>query len=137
MRLFTNYKVSRKRRRGMSFVEVVASLFVITMICSIVLGMSIIIKHSMASTVGYIDLKMYATDTIEKIRSDLENGIEIDTVDYNDYSSSSTVTADVQIDYIEDVYGKPLYKVELQLVDKKSRERTTIKTLLRPGCSVS
>lgn len=121
----------------MSFVEVVSSLFVITMICSIVLGMSVIIKHSMASTVGYMDLKIYATDTIERIRSDLENGVEIDTVDYNDYAASSAVTSDVQIDYVEDVYGKPLYKIELQLIDKKSRERTTIETLLRPECSVS
>ena len=125
----------RRRRKGMSFIEVIASLLIISMMCGTVIAMGSVLKSNARETSGYMRLRTYATTTINTIQTDLESNLEIDSLSYSDYTGTNGVLSDITVDQVGEPFGKPLYRVSLDLRDMKSGVHSKTTALLRAGCT--
>lgn len=128
-------RVYLKRRRGMSFIEVICSLVIIGMLSTAVMASVSILSKATASTVHYTALRMDAVHRIDTIQGDLEDGLEIDSLSYNDYDERSPITADVQVVVIGEAFGESLYLVEQRLTHRDGGESITTQAFLRKGCT--
>ena len=93
MRLFNQSKC--KRRRGLSFVEIVSSLVVIALMGGAVIATVAVLTQNSRETAMYTKMKVEMVNLIETIQSDLERGYDggadpIDSIDYNDNTGERT-----------------------------------------------
>lgn len=127
----------RKHRRGVSFIEVVACLAIVALMCTMVLSMTSVIAASNKETENYNKLRNYAVNMFEKLHMDLENGELIDSNNYDDDGSTSGIKANVYVFNLgrdDSAFGKSFYYVEIKLVMRKTQEMITSKGFLREGC---
>lgn len=127
----------RKHRRGVSFIEVVACLAIVALMCTMVLSMTSVIAASNKETENYNKLRNYAVNMFEKLHMDLENGELIDSNNYDDDGSTSGIKANVYVFNLgrdDSAFGKAFYYVEIKLVMRKTQEMITSKGFLREGC---
>lgn len=128
------------KRRGLSFVEVLSSLIIVSMLTVIVLASFSIITSNTKDSLAYSRLKFCGTNLIETMQRDVElsakgEGSPIDTIDYSDYSGEDGVIIEVSPPKIVGcVSGKDLYFVEIKLTDVATHNIVRSSFLLREGC---
>lgn len=135
------------KRRGMSLVEVVCSLFVVVILSSLALSCFSTTIRLADATNSYSRLKIYATDLIERIESDMsahEDGVvgaeEITAIDYSDdgvtedaHGNYSWIEADVEITDLGEVLSKQAYLVRYDLKDTLTGTTVSGKSFIREG----
>lgn len=121
------------RHRGMTFVEVIASLLIVAMLSSATIAAGGLFLKSTQQITSYAKVKIYAVNMLERIQTDLEDGEVIDALDYNDTGLNSGVRADVFITDLGDVFGKSLYSVELRLRARGQDDTVLSQAVLREG----
>lgn len=142
MRLFNQNKC--KRRRGLSFVEIVSSLVVIALMGGAVIATVAVLTQNSRETAMYTKMKVEMVNLIETIQSDLERGYDggadpidpIDSIDYNDNTGERTgFVTNVSVVDIGDVFGKSLYRVEIMMTPTDNSTQIKTTTFLREGCT--
>lgn len=131
-------EIAKQRRRGMTFIEVISALIVVTLMCSMVIGTGSVFMKQTREMASYSKLQLYTITKLEKITTDLNNGLVIDGLDYNDNGDTSGVVADVFVTDVSDngmSFGKPLYLVELKIKVVDTDTSVTNYSLVREGCS--
>ena len=140
MRLLNKYNAANRRRRGLSFVEVIISLVVVALVTMTVIAFSSIIKTNTMYMRSYTVLNAYAIDKLDRIQNDLEHGVEIEAENYNDNGepSASVNTEPIQcntiITNIGPAFGEPFYKVELFLFHQEHGTVVHTIAFIRKGC---
>lgn len=127
-----------KRRRGMSFIEVVASLVIIAMLGVAVIGMAAILKKNTADTMAYTQMKVTVVDILDAIQADIEAGFEVDSLSYMDKIDRETyalLNSRVVVTSVGDAFGKPLYHVAIELTRKVGHQHIKTEAFMRPGCT--
>lgn len=130
--------ITKQRRRGMTFIEVISSLIVVTLMCTMVIGTGSVFLKLTREMAGYSKLQLYTITKLENITDDLNNGFVIDGIDYNDNGGTSGVIAEVYVTDVSDdekSFGKPLYLVELKMTAVDADVSVTNCSLVREGCS--
>lgn len=139
VRLFNQNKC--KRRRGLSFVEIVSSLVVIALMGGAVIATVAVLTQNSRETAMYTKMKVEMVNLIETIQSDLERGYDggadpIDSIDYNDTTGERTgFVTNVSVVDIGDVFGKSLYRVEITMTPTDNSTQIKTTTFLREGCT--
>lgn len=140
VRLFSQTKVN-KGRRGLSFIETVSSLVVIGLLGGAILATVAVLTQNTRETTMYTNMKVEIVNLIETIQSDLETGYEggvdpIDSIDYNDNTGERIgFVTSVVVEDVGDVFGKPLYRVDITMKPKDNSAQIKITTFLREGCT--
>lgn len=140
MRLFSQTKVN-KGRRGLSFIETVSSLVVIGLLGGAILATVAVLTQNTRETTMYTNMKVEIVNLIETIQSDLETGYEggvdpIDSIDYNDNTGERIgFVTSVVVEDVGDVFGKPLYRVDITMKTKDNSAQIKTTTFLREGCT--
>lgn len=127
-----------KRRRGMSFIEVVTSLVIISMLGVAVIGMAAILKNNTADTMAYTQMKVAAVDILDTIQTDIEAGFEVDSLSYMDEIDTETyalLNSRVVVTNVGEAFGKPLYFVTIELTNKAGHQHIKTEAFMRPGCT--
>lgn len=127
-----------KRRRGMSFIEVVTSLVIISMLGVAVIGMAAILKKNTADTSAYTQMKVEAVDILDAIQADIEAGFEVDSLSYIDKIDQETyslLNSGVVVTSVGEAFGKPLYYVTIELTRKTGHQHIKTEAFMRPGCT--
>lgn len=142
MRLFnldTNRSV--KRRRGLSFIEIIVSLVIIGLLGSAVFASAAILNKNTKETMAYTEMRIQVINTIETIQADLEAGYEggaepIDAKDYSDHTGAQTgyITSVVVTD-VGEVFGKSLYRVDIKVCPTDYSTQLSATTFMREGCT--
>jgi hypothetical protein len=136
VRLFNQNKC--KRRRGLSFVEIVSSLVVIALMGGAVIATVAVLTQNSRETAMYTKMKVEMVNLIETIQSDLERGYDggADPIDYNDNTGERTgFVTNVSVVDISDVFGKSLYRVEITMTPTDNSTQIKTTTFLREGCT--
>lgn len=123
-----------KRRRGMSFIEVLTSLVVTVLMVSMLLSTISILRKTNEKSKVYSHLNMYVVNKLDEIHVDCDAGVVIDAENYNDDGTTSGVWADVIITDVADGFGKPLYLVEIKAQKLDRTENITAQAFVREGC---
>lgn len=140
VRLFSQTKVN-KGRRGLSFIETVSSLVVIGLLGGAILATVSVLTQNTRETTMYTNMKVEIVNLIETIQSDLETGYEggvdpIDSIDYNDNTGERIgFVTSVVVEDVGDVFGKPLYRVDITMKPKDNSAQIKTTTFLREGCT--
>lgn len=140
VRLFSQTKVN-KGRRGLSFIETVSSLVVIGLLGGAILATVAVLTQNTRETTMYTNMKVEIVNLIETIQSDLETGYEggvdpIDSIDYNDNTGERIgFVTSVVVEDVGDVFGKPLYRVDITMKTKDNSAQIKTTTFLREGCT--
>lgn len=140
VRLFSQTKVN-KGRRGLSFIETVSSLVVIGLLGGAILATVAVLTQNTRETTMYTNMKVEIVNLIETIQSDLETGYEggvdhIDSIDYNDNTGERIgFVTSVVVEDVGDVFGKPLYRVDITMKPKDNSAQIKTTTFLREGCT--
>ena len=140
VRLFSQTKVN-KGRRGLSFIETVSSLVVIGLLGGAILATVSVLTQNTRETTMYTNMKVEIVNLIETIQSDLETGYEggvdpIDSIDYNDNTGERIgFVTSVVVEDVGDVFGKPLYRVDITMKPKDNSAQIKTTTFLRGGCT--
>lgn len=140
VRLFSQTKVN-KGRRGLSFIETVSSLVVIALLGGAILATVAVLTQNTRETTMYTNMKVEIVNLIETIQSDLETGYEggvdsIDSIDYNDNTGERIgFVTSVVVEDVGDVFGKPLYRVDITMKPKDNSAQIKTTTFLREGCT--
>lgn len=140
VRLFSQTKVN-KGRRGLSFIETVSSLVVIGLLGGAILATVTVLTQNTRETTMYTNMKVEIVNLIETIQSDLETGYEggvdpIDSIDYNDNTGERIgFVTSVVVEDVGDVFGKPLYRVDITMKPKDNSAQIKTTTFLREGCT--
>ena len=136
MRLVSCMNSVSKRRRGMTFVEVVSALFMIGVASVGILSVAYMARSTARNTEQYTKLRIYATDTIEKLQTNMDAGIDIEGEDYDDNGTTTGVHAEVEVTRLgEEIYGKKTYFVSLRLISRGANCSVTTNAILREGCT--
>ena len=133
MRRFRSFR-SLKRRRGMTFTESIVSMVIVAMLATMLVALISLMRSNMKDTLSYANMRIYAISTFETIQMDLENGIEIDTQNYDDDGKESGVWSTVTIECMESVFDKPLYHVQISMIHKETHNHVKTQAILREGC---
>ena len=140
VRLFSQTKVN-KGRRGLSFIETVFSLVVIGLLGGAIIATVAVLTQNTRETTMYTNMKVEIVNLIETIQSDLETGYEggvdpIDSIDYNDNTGERIgFVTSVVVEDVGDVFGKPLYRVDITMKPKDNSAQIKTTTFLREGCT--
>ena len=140
MRLNNNLGSLRpRRRRGLSFVETVISIVILTMIIGMTLGIMSVLTRMTQKTKDFSELRVYEITKLAKIRDDLEMSMNfkaspIDMVDYSEVDTTAKIKADIEIYSVGEVFGEDLYIVKMNVMKTDSGSTVTSHTLLRGGC---
>lgn len=140
VRLFSQTKVN-KGRRGLSFIETVSSLVVIGLLGGAILATVAVLTQNTRETTMYTNMKVEIVNLIETIQSDLETGYEggvdpIDSIDYNDNTGERIgFVTSVVVEDVGDVFGKPLYRVDITMKPKDNSAQIKTTTFLREECT--
>lgn len=139
MRPNTLMHISRSRRRGMSLVEVVVSVLVLTLLVGITIGIMSILTNLTRQTKDYTDLRIYQISRLAKIRDDLELSLEykqnpITMIDYSERDENMKISATVDVIDTGATFGEELYLINMTLVKTDSGTTLNSQTLLRGGC---
>lgn len=142
----------KRYRRGISLLEVVVSLAIITLLSSLVVAsVSVSLRHTQ-TTKAYTAMKVYAVDLLGRIEADMEahaadpaGAQEIIYIDYNDdgetanaYGDVAGIKANVLItDLGGDVIGKQAYLVSYELKDLLSNVSVSGNAFLREGSDLN
>ena len=141
MRLFFSQTKVNKGRRGLSFIETVSSLVVIGLLGGTILATVAVLTQNTRETTMYTNMKVEIVNLIETIQSDLETGYEggvdpIDSIDYNDNTGERIgFVTSVVVEDVGDVFGKPLYRVDITMKPKDNSAQIKTTTFLREGCT--
>lgn len=132
---------SVKRRRGLSFIEIIVSLVIIGLLGSAVFASAAILNKNTKETMAYTEMRIQVINTIETIQADLEAGSEggaepIDAKDYSDHTGAQTgyITSVVVTD-VGEVFGKSLYRVDIKVCPTDYSTQIATTTLMREGCT--
>ena len=136
MRLFKQPQRRGKSRKGVSFIELVSSIVVITMICASVIYAGDIVVKSSKDITYYTRLRAYATNKIEEIENDLESGTDITSKDYSENGITSGVHATVEVSDVGFAFGDSVYVVKMRLILRGTDIVIQPKAILRGGCSL-
>lgn len=123
-----------RKRRGMTLVEAITSIVLLILVTAIFMGLINVVRSNMRSTAVCIELKIYAMEKINQIQLDLENGLEIDEVNYSDSGEETGIFANVYITEVGEIYDKPLFRVEISASHVRTGETVKTQTILRKGC---
>ena len=135
MRLFNRIKC--KRRRGLSFVEIVSSLVVIALMGGAVIATVAVLTQNSRETAMYTKMKVEMVNLIETMERGYDGGADpIDSIDYNDNTGERTgFVTNVSVVDIGDVFGKSLYRVEITMTPTDNSTQIKTTTFLREGCT--
>ena len=124
-------------RRGVSFIEVISSIIIVAIISGAIIKAGMLMINTAKDATGYTKLRIFATNTIERIQDDLENGEAINTPDYySENSPSSDINAKVIVSSVGDVFGRETYLVEMEMRIKGTTISANPKAVIREGCSL-
>lgn len=135
-----NKRNALKRRRGLSFIEVISSMLIIALLTGMVLGIVSVMSQSTKEALEYTELKIYEMKRLEEIRNDLEMSMEylanpIDTVDYSEIDAETGIVANIEIESVGTPFNKELYLVKMTVHKSNSQRVIKSQTLLRGGCT--
>lgn len=125
-----------KRCRGMSFIEVISCMVIVAFLCSTVAYVGSLSTSIAKEIEGYSTLRIYATDVLEHIQDDLEEGVQIDAYSYSEHSESSSVYSEVSITDVGESYGKSVYLVNMHLTIRGTNISAKVNAILREGCTL-
>lgn len=122
-----------KRRKGYTLLEVAISFACIGIIMAGVFAASSFMSQTKEETDASIVMNTFVISAIEIIKGDLDDGVDILSNDYNEDSRiySGGLSTSIVIYFQEDVFGKTLYEVKLDMSDKLINYRQTARVLLR------
>ena len=86
-----NRKKNVKRRRGMTFIEVISSMIITSMLIGAIVGAGALLLDATRQSVNMRRLQVFVVNQIERIQGDLEEGLLIDAMDYSDPDRKSVV----------------------------------------------
>lgn len=121
-------------RRGATMVEAICSLVIVAMLAMIVISTSTVLRHNTSVTNEYLRLRVSATNTLEKIKKDLQDGVAIDSMDYSYKNSSQTSESQIEVIVTEVglAFSYPLYHVIIRADSTVSgMTPVTIESVLR------
>ena len=119
----------------MSFIEVVSSMLITALVAGVILGMTVILTNGVKATHSYMQLKAYTMETFDKIQTDLNDGVDITSINYSDPTGTKGIRSTIQVDEAGLVFGKALYYVSINAQVKGTEFITTTQSVLRAGCS--
>ena len=130
-----NRKKNVKRRRGMTFIEVISSMIITSMLIGAIVGAGALLLDATRQSVNMRRLQVFVVNQIERIQGDLEEGLLIEALDYSDPGINSGIWSDIVITDVGDVFGKSLYLVELSLRVRDTKDMLISHVVLREGCT--
>ena len=91
------------------------------------------VSKTKGETDSSIVMNTFVISAIETIQGDIADGIDVLSVDYNQDSRifSSSLQTEIVIYSQDDVYGKPLYQVKIDMTNKLIGNRNVVRVLLR------
>jgi len=128
-------KRKTRRRRGMSFIEVICSVVVGALTCVMMIAVTNASSQMLRSARVYTQMKVYTASKIEQIQVDLEAGHVIDAENYNDTGEGSGIRANVFVEDAGVVYGDSVYYVYVEITELEHGKTTSTEALLRKGCT--
>ena len=122
-----------RRRKGYTLLEVAISFACIGIIMAGVFAASSYMSQAKEETDTSIVMNTFVISAIEIIKGDLDDGVDILSNDYNEDPRifSGDLSTSIVIYFQEDVFGKTLYEVKLEMSDKLIHYRQTARVLLR------
>ena len=131
-------KWKRKQRRGYTLTEALLSLVCISFVIVAVLTSTAYIRRSSQAVRGEALVETYLVSVAETITQDLQDGIDITNVDYNqdvrlnDWRRTG-IYATIDIDWEENVFGSALYEIRVDYSAHNYNVEGTSRFFLRGG----
>ena len=125
--------MARKKRKGYTLLEVAISFACIGIMMAGVFAAASFVSKTKGETDSSIVMNTFVISAIETIQGDIADGIDVLSVDYNQDSRifSSSLQTEIVIYSQDDVYGKPLYQVKIDMTNKLIGNRNVVRVLLR------
>lgn len=121
------------QRRGYSLVEAMMGLFCISLMMVAIFSVASFLRSAAIVSRGSAILEAYSVSVAETIDQDMRDGIDISDVNYNEDAriQNDSISADVQIDWQDGVFGKRLYQVQVICREKTTNRTLTVRFFLR------
>lgn len=130
------FRNTANKRNGFTFAETLFSLFCITVVMVAIFSVITFMRNVAVSVEMSAIMETHLISIAESISQDLEDDVDITSVDYADDPRiavdgiSSTITVYMQ----EDVFGEPIYQVIVDSVASAASVRQVTRFFLREGC---
>lgn len=133
-----NTKRTPKQRHGYTLAEALLSLVCISFVILAVVSSTSFIRNSAQSIRGQALIETYMVSVAETITQDLQDGVDISNVDYNNDirlndRDRTGVSSNIIVDWQEGVFGATLYEIRVECYAYKYDVEDTVRFFLRGG----
>ena len=127
--------IKKKKRKALSFIEVVFSIFIVAIITTSALACIAYLRTSTAPIRDYAALESFLNVVVDKMNNDLADDVDITSIDYNAYFKDRYPAFHMNafVASSKDVYGKPLYYAKINIETGALNTTLITRVLLRKG----
>lgn len=131
----TFFKHLNKKRKGFTVTEALFCLICVAFVVGAVVSVAAFLRGASASVRAGASIETYVISVAEAISLDIEDGVDITDVDYNEDPrlDSSALHSQISVFWQEDVMGEMLYWVRVDCLHKDTNTNQVATFFLRGG----
>ena len=125
--------MTRKKRKGYTLLEVAISFACIGIMMAGVFSATNLMSKTKAQADSSIVMNAFVVSAVETINADLEDGVDILSLDYNNDARiyTGSLNTNITISFQQDVFNHTLYLLKIDMADKVVDYRQVVRILLR------
>ena len=130
------FRAHGKSHRGMTFIELIASLVVVAISCTSILTAATYLVKSYTETMRYTAINNSTINAINLIKNDLENDVDISSQDYNSMMTTKNINISVQVRPLGVAFDSNTYLVKIRAKSADNAVTGNTSVILRKGVTL-